>query len=290
LTRRVAVLIVVAAVLAAPSAAQGAVFEPLTEHNARPFAEKLARQVAKKRKVRSWHLSNALAEGRKRVVFLYSDRNRNEVFCTARLVVEQSSTRRRAFIAAPRCNPIPEEALAIEKATSAALRAVTGQGPDVRRSIRSTQKDVARCEGLVVPRGRQEQAVLLFRAGDLIAPYDPLLVHLDAFVTRLQEIQPEDPGLVSGVVWWRRLVNTLDSLPDVVARPCAALLEWSRTNYSGETAPVDFDELEGTLNAARTARRGVFRGAARLEELGVSPRVLPGFIPDGLVAAALAAP
>jgi hypothetical protein len=288
LTRKVAVLSALAAVLAVPSGAQAqAPFEPLTERNARPFAEKLARQVAKKREVRSWYVSEALTVGRKRVVFQYSDRSRSEIFCTARLVVEQSSTRRRAFISAPRCKPIPEEALAIEKATSAALRAAAGQGADVARSIRATEKDVARCEGLVVPRSRHEEAGLLYRSGEVLAQVSPLLVHFDAFATRLQEIQPEDPGLVSGVVWWRRLVNSLQDLPELTARPCTALLEWSRTDYSAETAPVDFEQLAALLRAIRTAERGVGRAADHLGDLGVSPRVLPGFTPEGLLVAAL---
>lgn len=271
-----------------PSASSAAVFEPLTEHNARPFAVKLARKVAKERKVRSWHLSNAVTVGRKRVVFVYSDRSRTERFCTARLVVEQSSTRRRAFISSPKCSQIPEEALAIEKATIAAVRAVSGQGPDVRRSIRSTQKDTARCEGLVVPRSRHAEADLLFLAGHTLAELDPLIVHFDAFATRLQEIQPEDPGLVSGVVWWRRFVTSVQNVPDVVLRPCATLLDWSRSDYSAETAPLDFEQLAAQLRAIKTADRGINRGADHLAELGVSPRAVQGFSPSLLVALALA--
>jgi hypothetical protein len=269
--------------LALPAGAATAQVKPLTEKTARPLATKLARQVAERRNVRSWSLSDALSVRRNRVVFQYSDRSREEVFCTARLVVEQSSTRRRAFIAAPDCNPIPPEALEIERATSAVIRAVAGQRADVRRSVRAYEKDLDKCEGLVVPRSRHEEVELLYDAGAVHAAADPLLTHLDAFVTRLQEIQPEDPALVRGVVWWRRLVTTIDALPDVTARPCSAILAWADSNYSNETAPVDFPSLIASLNAMERQNRGILRAAVRLEELGISQRILPGFLPDGLV-------
>ena len=273
---------VVMAVLALPSAATAQV-KPLTEKTARPLATKLARQVAERRKVRSWSVSEALSVRRNRVVFIYSDRSRQEVFCTARLVVEQSSTRRRAFIAAPDCNPIPSEALAMERATSALIRAVQGQAADVRRSIRAYERDLRRCEGLVVPRSRHEEVEALYEAGELHAAFDPLLTHLDAFVTRLEEIQPEDDALVKGVIWWRRLVTALDALPDVTARPCEAVLRWADTNYSDETAPVDFPSLVASMAAMERQERGIVRAADRLAELGISSRIVPGFLPEGVL-------
>ncbi len=274
---------VLVALLALPAGVAAAQVKPLTEKTARPLATKLARQVAERRNARSWHLSEALSVRRNRVVFMYSERTRQEVFCTARLVVEQSSTRRRAFISAPECTPIPTEALAMERATSALIRAVQGQAADVRRSVRGYEKDLDRCEGLVVPRSRHEEVEALYQAGQIHAAFDPLLVHLDAFVTRLQEIQPEDAELVKGVIWWQRLVTAIDVLPDVTARPCEAVLNWGETNYSTETAPVDFPSLIASLNAMERQERGIIRAAARLEELGVSPRIVPGFVPEGLL-------
>jgi hypothetical protein len=277
------VVVVLVAILALPAGASAAVFRPLTEKTALPIATKLAKRVAERRKVRSWQLSEATSVRRNRVTFIYSERHHDELFCTARLVVEQSSSRRSAFMAAPRCNPIPPEALEIERATGALIRAVQGQRADVRRSIRGYEKNVEKCEGLVVPRSRHEEVELLYQAGELQAAFDPLLSHLDAFVTRLQEIQPEDPALVRGVIWWRRLVTELDALPDVTARPCDAVLAWADTNYSDETAPVDFPSLIASLNALERQERGIVRAGARLEELGISQRILPGFVPEGVL-------
>ena len=273
--------------LAVPAGAAAAPAKPLTEKTALPIATKLAKQVATKRKVRSWQVSEAISVRRDRVVFIYSDRTREEVFCTARLVVEQSTTRRSAFLSAPRCKPIPPEALAMERATSALIRAVQGQTADVRRSIRRYEKDIEDCEGLVVPRSRHEEVELLYEAGELKAAFDPLLIHLDAFVTRLQEIQPEDPGLVRGVVWWRRLVTSLAALPEVAERPCDAVLTWADTNYSNDTAPVDFPSLVAAINGMERQERGILRAASRLTELGISQRIVPGFTPEGLLVLAV---
>ncbi|HEX8054845.1 MAG TPA: hypothetical protein VF517_17805 [Thermoleophilaceae bacterium] len=262
-------------------------FPPLTEASARRLALKLARSVAHKRNVRSWQLSEALSVRPNRVVFGYADRNRKEVFCTARLVVERSATRRRAFISAPECAGIPGEALEIERATSAVVRAVAGQRPDARLSVRRYEKDLRDCEGLVVPRGRHAEVELLYDAGATLASVDPLLTHLDAFVTRLQDIQPEDTELASGVVWWRRLITSLGSLPRTTLRPCTAILEWANDNYSTDTAPVDFAELQRTLDTLKRENRGILRAAEHLAELGVAPRLSAGFTPDVLIATAL---
>jgi hypothetical protein len=278
----VGLVVALVAALALPAAASAAGFAPLTEKSARPFALKLARQVAVKRKARSWNLSDAVSVRSNRVVFIYSDRNSQEVFCTAKLVVEQSSSTRHAFLSARTCKGVPTEALEMEKATSALIRAVQGQREDVRRSVRGLEKDVEKCEGLVLPRSRHEARDLLYEGGDILAVFDPLLIHLDAFVTRLQDIQPDDPKLLAGVVWWRRLVTVIEALPSQGLRPCRAVLEWSRTNYSDETAPVDFAALKSSIDAGGRAVRGVMRAAERLAALGVAPRIAAGFTVDGL--------
>jgi hypothetical protein len=275
-----------AAAAAAPEGAQiqsAAAFPPLTEASAQRLALKLARSVARKRGVRSWQLSEALSVRANRVVFEYADRNRQEVFCTARLVVERSSTRRRAFLSAPTCAGIPAEALEMEDATSALVRAVAGQRADIRLSVRRYEKDLRACEGLVVPRSRHAEVDALYEAGELLAVFDPLLVHLDAFATRLQEIQPEDAELARGVVWWRRIVTTIGSIPRVTLRPCTAVLQWANDNYSTDTAPADFAELQRLIDAAETQNRGIFRAAEHLAELGIAPRLVVGFTPEGLL-------
>ena len=279
--------VVVALLLALPAGASAA-FAPLTERRALPLATKLARQVAIKREVRSWNLSRAVKVRSNRVVFIYSDRNRQEVFCTAKLVVEQSSTRRRAFLSARDCNAVPAEALEMESATSALIRAARGQEADLRLSIRRIAKDERRCEGLVIPRSRHEITETIVEMGEILASFDPLLVHLDAFATRLQEIQPEDPLLASGVVRWRRFVSLMQRLPRELMRPCTLILKWSETNYSSETAPVDLELLEDEFAHYRSLEIGLMRTAGHMLELGLAPRIVEGFTPVELVDLALA--
>jgi hypothetical protein len=267
------------AVLALPSGASAA-FAPLNERRALPIATKLARQTALKREVRSWQLSPAVKVRSNRVVFIYSDRRSNEVFCTAKLVVEQSALRRRAFIAAPRCNGIPTEALEIESATGALIRAAQGQRDELRLSIRRIAKDERRCEGLVVPRSRHNVVEDMTELGEILASFDPLLPHLDAFATRLQEIQPEDPLLASGVVRWRRFVSLMQRLPRELMRPCTLVLKWSETNYSEDTAPVDPElVVDAELSHYLSLERGLMRTAEHMLELGLSPRIAPSFVP-----------
>jgi hypothetical protein len=280
--RKITVLGALVACLVLPAGASAA-FPPLTEKRALPIATKLARQVAVKREVRSWYLSRATSVRPNRVVFVYSDRNSAERFCRANLVVEQSSRVRRAFLAARKCFTIPGEALEIESATSALMRAAEGQRPDVRLSLRRFAKDVRECEGVVFPRGIHDEIDLLYDMGEALAAIDPVLTHLDAFVTRLQEIQPEDPDLLRGVVWWRRMVDAIAALPPGIKRPCTALTEWSRTDFSPSTAPFDFAALEQAREDINRYERGIVRAAAYLAELGIAPRIVPGFTPEGVI-------
>ena len=199
MTRRVTA-VGLATVLAAMLAPAPAGAASLTEPAARKLATKLARATARGRDAQSWYLSQAVKVRRNRVVFVYNERSRDEGFCRGRLVVEQSSTRRRAFLTDSRCAAIPEEALAIERATRAMIRAAEGQIGELRRSYRGYRRDLRGCEGLVVPRSRHDEVRWLYDAGRAHAALDPILTHLDGFVTALQDIQPEDPRWCGA--WW----------------------------------------------------------------------------------------
>ena len=279
---KITVLALVAA-FALPAGASAAVFPPLTEKRALPIATKLARQVAEKRDARSWNLSRAVKVRSNRVVFIYSDRSRSERFCTAKLVVEQSARVRRAFLSARECFTSPTEALEIESATSAMMRSVEGQRSETLLSLRRFAKDVRECEGVVFPRGIHDEIDLLYDMGEALAAIDPVLTHLDGFVTRLQEIQPEDLDLARGVVWWRRTVDRLAALPPGIKRPCTALRKWSQTDFSPSTAPFDFDALDQAREDINRFERGIVRAAAHLAELGIAPRIVPGFTPEGVI-------
>lgn len=278
-----AVGVALATAAGSTGSASAAPFEPLTEKNARKFAVKLARSVAKERQVVAWHLSPAVKVRRTRVVFLYDDRNRDNVFCIAKIVVEQTARTRSVTLGGGRCNIVPDEALAMEKATNAVIRAVRLKIDAVRRSINAYDRSLDACEGLVVPRGRHEDTEALVEAGHLLATYSPILAQLDGFVTGLQDVQPEDPDLIRGVVAWRRFLTLLQAMPPVAADACSAVREWAANSYAPEAAPTDFAALRDALEATGRQVRAIQRTAERLATLGVLPHPVLGFDPYGLL-------
>ncbi len=58
--------------------------------------------------------------------------------------------------------------------------------------------------------------------------------------------------------------------------------------YSSDTAPVDFEALRLALEALGRQDEAIDRGAVRLDELGISPRVVLGFTPLGITTYAFA--
>jgi hypothetical protein len=271
-----------AAAAPAGTSVHAAAFKPLTEATARRIALRLARGVARERDVVSWQLSDAIKVRSNRVVFLYGDRNSEDVFCTARVVVEQTSRVRRTILEGGHCAAIPDEALAIEKATKALVRAARVKTATVRKSVRAYERSLEACEGLVVPRGVQEEAGLLLVAGRYTAFVDPLSAQIDSFVTALQDIQPTDATLVRGVVGWTKLKQLVDALPRAVQDGCGALRQWAANAYTRDSAPVDFESLAASMASLRRQERTIARADERLARLGVTPTAVLGFDPAGL--------
>jgi hypothetical protein len=285
MTRRVTLpaVLLVAAAIGAGAPATAAAFQPLTETNAQRTALQLARSLARDRNVVHWELSPAVKVRRTRIVFLYSDRNRDNVFCTAKIIIEQTERFRSSTVAAGRCAPVPAEALAMEKATNALIRAVRAKIDTVRASNRAFQRSLRPCESLVIPRKREADVEALLSAGQLVATYSPILAQLDGFVTALQDVQPVDSDLVRGVVSWRRFLTLLAALPRPAGDACPAIGQWAANAYAPESAPADFAELRDQLNAIDRQGRGIQRAAERMAKLGVLTNTVTGFDPYGLL-------
>ena len=303
MTRRVTPLALLLAALAAATVApagagaatrpdaqplRAAAFDPLTERSARRIATRLVRQVARERRARWWQLSPAIKVRSTRVVFQYGERIGDQ-FCTARVRVEQTRTLRRASLIGGRCRGVPGEALAIERSTSALIRAAQAQWPDVVRSVRRYTRELRGCERLVVPRNRRDDVRRLLEVGEAVALLSPLLAQLDAFVIALERIQPRDPELAAGVDSWRRLLTRFTALPAAATDACTAVREWAAQAYAGDAAPVDFEELRLSIKAIRRHEERIAIAAARLFDLGVSPRIVVGITPEGIAGLALAA-
>jgi hypothetical protein len=163
------------------------------------------------------------------------------------------------------------------------MRAVRAKAATVRKSVRGFEKKQRECEGVVVPRGRQEQVELLTDAGGLLAIFAPIQAELQGFATTLQGIQPDDAELVRGVTGWTKVVTLLGQIPPEANEACAEVLRWAANGYTAETAPVDFDALAATFRGLERHDRGIRRASIRLARLGVFPGTAAAFQPDGLI-------
>jgi hypothetical protein len=281
----IALLALMAALLAPAGSASGA---PLTEDRARDLALKLGRQVAKERDALSWRISDPVKVRSNRVVFVYSERGRDEGVCSADLVVRQSGNRYSADLVRSRCAPIPQEALAIERAVTEVLRRLKEKGVAVRDSVRAYELEAEECESLSVPRAQRANVDGFIDAGLELAIYEPVLAELADYVAALEGIGVKDATLTSGVVAWRRYLRLLDALPDVARDACPEVRRWAAGGYDADSAPVDFRELRATLAGFVRQDKRMTRAADRLYELVISRKGLNAFFPYGVVTLAAA--
>jgi hypothetical protein len=254
----------------------------LTEKRARGLAVKLARKVANDRDAVFWSLSPAVKVRSNRVVFLYSERTPDERFCNAKLVVTQSGRTRHAALAAQRCRPIPEEALAIERATRAAIRSVRPKVPDIRRSLAAHDREAERCAELDPPRAAAEDVELFLEAWLELALYEPILAELDQFAVALEAIDAKDETLAAGIVSWRRWLRLLAAPPAGAREACAELRRWAETGYADDEAPAGFTGLRTWNDAYARQLRRTSRATERLAALGIGARAATAFGPYGL--------
>ena len=275
-----ALALVVAVALVAPGAAQAA---PLTEKSARGLAVKLARKVATNRDAVSWSVSDAVKVRSNRVVFLYEERTPNQRHCTAKIAVTQSGARRSAVLSGTLCTAVPDEVLAIERATRAAIRALRPKADDVRRSIDAYERDAEDCESLEPPRTVRADVRRLIEAGLELAAYDRVLAELDSHVSALEATGARDATLAAGIVSWRRWLDLLRSTPPIAREACDAVLRWAQESYAPAAAPVDFDELSAMAEATARQTRRMLRASVRLDQLGATDQVVGAFSPYGLL-------
>src|SRR5690242_3198485 len=118
MTKRLTVALLCAAATFALAGTATADARVLSHRTAKELAKELALKQVHGRDVVTFHLSKARRLSPTRFVFLYDDRTRDHVFCTARIIVS-SVTRGRtttvsARFAGQRCNGIPSDVLKFE--------------------------------------------------------------------------------------------------------------------------------------------------------------------------------
>ena len=126
MTKRLTVALLCAAATYASIGAATSEARVLSLQTAKELAKQLAEKQVRGRDVVSFHLLKPKRASASRFVFLYDDRTADNVFCTALVVVTQTTHRRtttiRARFTGQECAGIPSEVLAFEAITRRAQR------------------------------------------------------------------------------------------------------------------------------------------------------------------------
>ena len=266
-------------------AGSSAATEPLTEKNARPLAVKLAKRFAAGRDAVSFDVSDRAAKVRSsRVVFLYEERTPDVRHCNAKIAVTQSGSFRRAVLYGTLCKPVPDEVLAVERATRAGIRAIRPKAADVVRAVDAALEDNEACEDLKPPKAVRQDVVHLLEADVEIAGYEPVLAELDAHAKALDDIGVKDDRVAAGVISWRRWLDLFASIPAAAKDACSAVRRWADDGYAADRAPIDFDAFDRLTDSFERQDRRFMRASARLDALGANDQAVEGFVPAGLLA------
>jgi hypothetical protein len=258
----------------------------LSYRTAKALAKRLAQKQVLGRNVISFHLANARRVSATRFVFAYDDRTADHVFCTARLIVDQTVsghiTTTRARFTGQRCRGIPSAVLAFEAITRQAQRDLRTNTAATVRSLDAVGASAERCKNVRVPRSRRSDAQALFDVAFVEALEQPNDATVGNFAASLLAVNPRDPTLASGALAWADYVATVRSLPQV-DDPCAALKRWKRTGFAVDQTPIDFVAYRQLNGRAAADRRAIDRAAELMAADGAFPNAALGFTPDGLL-------
>jgi len=255
----------------------------LTLNEAKRIAKKLERKQMRKYDLRANHVRHPRRVSRQRINFDYDARTEANTYCTATLRVRKRVSGRRSLYRAALgrqdCASIPDDALAVERATNRARRGLRGRA--TRRSLRREERDAASCDDLRVPRRREDDAQLIRDVALLNAVVRPNSEVLQRFVLRLFDIDTSRPVIERGADAWADYLDAVGSLPKIT-RPCRALRRWKRNDWSSEEAPVDASDRRAIRRVIR-AERTTARTSRFLRRVGVYPSTARAFNPVALL-------
>jgi hypothetical protein len=290
MTKRLTAVALCAAAMLAIGGVATADARGLTRHDAKQLAKRLANKQVRGRGVISFHILLPRRVSASEVVFLYDDRTKQNVYCTATIIVTQSTkgtarggtrTTTRARFFDQSCNLIPGEVLRFEAATRTALRDVRANRRATTRAVRTVERSAIGCK-VRPPRSRTDDAELIFGVAFNRALFQPNGDALLSFVARLTDVGAGRARLAAGAAAWTDLVATVAGMPDV-GDPCKALRAWAGTGYAADQAPIDFAATRASI-AALDADTKAINGAARLmARFGAFPSAAVGFTADGLL-------
>jgi hypothetical protein len=281
-----ALVIAMVAVLAFAGTA-AAQSEPLRYKTAKKLAVKLAKKQVDGREIVSYHVYDAERLNRNAIAFAYDDRTTADVFCTAVLLVRQrrvsadGDRRITARFRGQQCAKMPDDALAVEAATRSTLRALRATEDETLRSLRRVTRSLRRCQ-VDVPRRRADHVAAIVDiavVGALVRPSDAVL---GDFVAALDALDTSYQVLKRGVAGWTDWLAVMRSLP-AITDPCATLRTWEQAGWAASEAPIDLAAYRALDRRADADSRAARRAARYLRMVGVFPRLVVAFTPEGLI-------
>jgi hypothetical protein len=286
MTKRLTVALLCAAATFALAGTATAEARVLSYRTARALAKELALKQVHGRDVVTFHLLRPKRLSSTRFAFLYDDRTRGNVYCTARIIVA-SVTRGRtttvsARFAGQRCNGIPDDVLKFEAITRAAQRDVRRHTQETLDAIDGLKRANRSCRKLKVPRSRVDELQYLLDIAATEAVERPNDAALGTFVDRLQHSGVQNARLAAGAAAWADYLALLRSLP-TIDNPCKAFGDWQATGYSANAAPVDFAARRALNRRANRDARSVIRAARFMLARGAFPHAAVGFSINGLL-------
>jgi hypothetical protein len=134
----------------------------------------------------------------------------------------------------------------------------------------------------VVPKRRRDEVELLFDVAGTRAFYAPIRGRLDDFNVALHDVHGDDPRMTRGVDAWDRTLVLFDELPSSTKRPCRAVRRWAGHDYSSDSAPADFDQLQVIRKQFGVQEKILNETARHFAEAGAFPAIARAFAPRGL--------
>jgi hypothetical protein len=286
MTKRLTAALLCAAATVASVGAATAQARVLSYPTARALAKELAQKQVRGRDVVSFHLLAPRRVNANRIVFLYDDRTKGNVFCTARLIVS-SVTRGRttnisARFAGQRCAGIPAGVLKFEALTRRAQRDVRANTADTLDALAVVKRSAKRCRAVKVPRSRARDAKALFDIALLEALERPNDAALGNFASGLVNAKVSNARLAAGANAWLDFLDAARTLP-TVDDPCGLLKGWKGNGFAAGSAPIDFAAYRALSRRAAADERTILRAARVMAARGAFPSAAVGFTTQGML-------
>jgi hypothetical protein len=277
-------MLALAVVLALGVSATAQAAPRLTRKEAKRIAVKLGRKQIRKFDLASYHLGKPKRLGNSRIAFPYDARTKSHTYCTAVMTVRKRTRGNRLEIVArigrQDCLRMPADALAVERVIRQTQRRLHTRA--TRRSVAKLVRSLGSCENMSVPKSRRAGVAAVIDVATTNALTGPNESVLDRLVVRLNRVDTGRRVLGTGIAGWTDYVDILRSLP-LIENPCRALRRWKRAGWSSDAAPIDLGDYRRSRRQAAADERAIARAARFLARVGVFPRTVIGFTPQGLL-------